>query len=161
MSPTITISSYDNARLLLRDSPNLFTHVVSINDPENDPPPELESHGGRHLILSFHDRLSPGYQPPTRRDVTRILQFARSMDSKHHVLVHCMAGISQSSAAALAILASNLDPSPRNALLAVRQVREIKLSIFPHRIIVSLADELLEYRGALIEACHSTWVLNS
>ena len=92
--------------------------TISINNPDEEPPPALKGHPGKHLILHFHDisqANSPssqlaGFLPPEQQDVQHIIKFAEDMDSSSEVLCHCAAGISRSSAAALIIIASKLEP---------------------------------------------------
>jgi predicted protein tyrosine phosphatase len=158
--PRLHIASYQLAEGLL-SSPVAarITHVVSINDPETGPPRDLEGHPGQHLVLHFHDVPAPGHgwTVPSREHVQKILQFADQLDERHEVLVHCAAGISRSSAAALAIIASKLEPSPRSGLEAVRRVMNVKKSIYPNTLMVEFTDGILGYRGTLMSAHRSTF----
>lgn len=158
--PNITIASWELAQDLLGSSVGgKFQHVVSINNPGERPPRSLRDHPGRHLVLHFHDITDPpspdGFTPPSRDDVRAVLDFARDIEEGHDVLVHCGAGISRSSAAALAIVASKLEPTPANATRAVRQVLDAKKEIYPNRNMVADIDRLLGYEGALLDA-HAT-----
>ena len=81
------------------------THVLSILGPNSPDPPELAAFARhRRLILRFHDVIEP--QPnqiaPTREDVERLLVFGRQVSEtpEAHLLVHCRAGVSRSTAAA-------------------------------------------------------------
>src|SRR5260370_17208643 len=102
------------------------THVWSILGPNSPDPPEFAAFAPhRRLILRFHDVIEP--QPdqiaPTREDVERLLVFGREVSetTEAHLLVHCRAGESRSTAAAALILMQAnphcpatpaLDPSP-------------------------------------------------
>src|SRR5690348_12264622 len=87
-----------------------ITHILSIHDPDLADPPEF---GGfpphRRLALRFHDIIEP--QPdrvaPTSEDVERLLEFGAELGGtpKDHLLIHCHAGVSRSTAAAALILA--------------------------------------------------------
>lgn len=158
--PRLHILSYEIAQGVLRsEAAAEVTHVVSINDPETQPPRALEDHGGEHLVLLFHDICEPykGMKCPTKEDVRRIVKFGSLLEDHHRVLVHCAAGISRSSAAALTILAGQLVPSKRSADLAVRKLLEIKEAIHPNKLMVCFADELLGYDGHLKAAVENAF----
>lgn len=149
--PDIVISSRDTARALLRRNFSTFRHVVSISDKTDEPPREVTKYPGRRLILNFDDvtHEDEDLTPPTKEDVRQIVEFAQKMNPLEMVLVHCNAGISRSSAAALTLLASKLDPSPENAKRALEVLLQIKEAIHPNWLMVDFADELLGYGGAL------------
>src|ERR1700759_4009373 len=81
------------------------THVLSILDPDY-PVPEAFGRFGEHekLELRFHDVIQddPGMVPPREGDVARLLAFGRDLMAEPpndgHLLVHCHAGISRSTA---------------------------------------------------------------
>lgn len=154
--PTIFIAGYDQAAELLEGdiTPRKFSHVVSINDPEKDPPRALNRHRGKHLVMHFHDAVvsRPRLVLPAREHVRGLLRFVRPLDDRHEILVHCAAGVSRSSAAVLTIIASKLEPSPSHALEAVRRLLAIKKTVYPNELFVELADEELGYRGSLLSA---------
>jgi len=85
------------------------THVLSLLDPGS---PEPEAFGifdpHRRLELRFHDVIDadPGCVPPERPDVEQLLSFGRDLANAKgaHILVHCHAGVSRSTAAATLIL---------------------------------------------------------
>lgn len=154
--PNITIASYQLAYDLLGSTVGLqFQHVISINNPKEEPPRPLQQHPGRHLVLHFHDITGPsggGMLAPSTKDVKDILEFAEGIELQDEVLVHCAAGISRSSAAALGIIASKLEPSAENGTRAVQEVLNIKSIIHPNRDMVVDVDKLLGYQGALLAA---------
>lgn len=159
--PNITISSYEHACGLLTSIGEQFTHIISINNPGEVPPPPLQHHLGRHLILYFHDITDPpspgGFVPPSTEDVRKILAFAKRIKEQDEVLVHCAAGISRSSAAALAIIASKLEPKRANGARAIREVLAIKKFIHPNHNMVVDTDKLLGYDGGLVDAYALVW----
>ena len=86
------------------------THVLSILDPEWPDPPEFEDYAPhRRMALRFHDIIDPlpGRIAPTRDDVERLLAFGHELSDAEtcHLLVHCHAGVSRSTAATALILA--------------------------------------------------------
>ncbi|MGC2411846.1 MAG: protein-tyrosine-phosphatase, partial [Stellaceae bacterium] len=86
------------------------THVLSILDPDWPDPPAFATFAPhRRLALYFHDIIEPtrGMYAPSREDVERLLAFGRELGDTAgtHLLVHCHAGVSRSTAAAALILA--------------------------------------------------------
>ena len=155
--PHITIASYELASNLLGSSVgSRFKHVISINNPGEEPPRPLQHHPGRHLIFYFHDITDPpssgGLVPPSTDDVKKILDFAVDIEAGDEVLVHCAAGISRSSAAALAVIASKLEPTRANGTRAIQEVLNLKNIIHPNHNMVVDTDKLLGYNGGLIDA---------
>ena len=162
MTPSISIASYDLAEDLLGSTVGLqFSHVISINNPEEEPPKPLENHPGKHLVLHFHDiSVNPGkgnFTNPGRDHVKAIIKFAKTMTSSSNVLSHCAAGISRSSAAALIIIASKMEVSSINAMKAIQDVMAIKQIIHPNAIMTRMADEELGWDGRLMAAHSSTF----
>lgn len=160
MLPRITIASFDLAHTLLGLSERNFHHVISINDPETRPPETLAGHSARSLVLHFHDIIESRRNcltAPSQDDVRQIIRFAHSIDAEHEVLIHCAAGISRSSAAALTVLASKLKPSKTNAKKAIRAVLEAKSSIYPNSIMITHADKLLGYKGDLMSVYETSF----
>ena len=85
------------------------THVLSLLGPTSPDPPEFAAFAPhRRLILRFHDVIEPrsDQNAPTREDVERLLIFGREVSetADAHLLVHCRAGVSRSTAAAALIL---------------------------------------------------------
>lgn len=151
--PRITIASYDEAHALLGASPTNYRHVVSINDPDQHPPETLAGHSARSLVLHFHDvvestELWP--EAPTLHDVRAIVRFARAIKQGDATLVHCAAGISRSSAAALTILAAKQSPTREGAEVAHRELLCAKTAIRPNRAIIKHADSILGFDGHLL-----------
>src|SRR5438105_2565034 len=86
------------------------THALSILDPEwPDPPAFADFAPCSRLALRFYDIIEaePDRLAPARVDVERLLAFGREVgaSAESHLLVHCHAGVSRSTAAAALILA--------------------------------------------------------
>jgi len=134
------------------------THVLSILDPGW---PELEAFGDfdphQRLELRFHDVIEAGagWTAPERQDVELLLTFGRDLTEVQdpHILVHCHAGVSRSTAAAALILAQARPDRPaEEALLTVVRRRP---RAWPNLRIIELGDALLGRRGEIVEAARA------
>jgi predicted protein tyrosine phosphatase len=105
----------------------------------------------RHLRLAFHDIVEPtaGLTAPDRDIMQAVLDFGRNAGHQRALLIHCWAGISRSSAAAFAI-ACDRNPSFERDIAI--ELRRRSPSATPNRLMVRLADDLLERNGRMVEA---------
>jgi len=146
-SPAIWIASYEG--WLERGGSIRPGRVVSIMAPGDAAvatPGWLPS--SSHLQLGFDDVVASahGYAAPTRGQMAELIAFAGGWTEAEPMLVHCMAGISRSSAAAL-IVAAIRRPG-REAELA-RRLRRAGPWFTPNETMIALADELLASDGRL------------
>ncbi len=135
------------------------THVLSILDPEW-PVPEVFGTYGEHakLELRFHDVIQgdlPDRLPPTERHVADLLAFGRGLTAEAsarapHLLVHCHAGVSRSTASLALIMAQALPRVAADAILA--HILRIRPQAWPNLRILELGDPMLERRDALAAA---------
>jgi predicted protein tyrosine phosphatase len=131
------------------------THVLSILDPDwPDPDAFKEFAPHRRLALRFHDVIEPAPDrlAPSRADVARLLDFGRELNAaaNPHLLVHCHAGVSRSTASAALILAQAHPERPaRDILDAISQLRP---RAWPNLRILEFGDELLGRNGELVAA---------
>ncbi len=133
------------------------SHVLSILDPEW-PVPEVFGEYGEHekLELRFHDIIEdePESLPPQLFHVKQLLAFGRSLvrepARQAHLLVHCHAGISRSSAS-LALLVAQAAPS-RPAEKIFADILAIRPQIWPNLRIIEMGDALLKRNGELVAA---------
>jgi predicted protein tyrosine phosphatase len=136
------------------------THVLSILDPEWPDPPEFEDYPPhRRLALRFHDIIDPmpGRNAPTRDDVVRLLAFGHELSEAEaiHLLVHCHAGVSRSTAATALILAQAHPERPaREVLDAVSRLRP---RAWPNLRLLEFGDELLGRRGEIVTAASAVY----
>jgi predicted protein tyrosine phosphatase len=105
----------------------------------------------RHVQLAFHDIIEPmpGLTPPDRDLMQAVLEFGRNTGPQRALLIHCWAGISRSSAAAFAI-ACDRNPGFERDIAA--ELRRRAPSATPNRLMVRLADDLLQRNGRMAEA---------
>ena len=131
------------------------THVLSILDPDWADPPAFAAFPPHHrLALRFYDVIEPRPDrlAPASADVERLLAFGREPDltAGSHLLIHCHAGVSRSTAAAALILAqARPDRTAREALEAVAQLRP---RAWPNLRILEFGDALLGRNGEIVAA---------
>jgi len=131
------------------------THVLSILDPDFDDPPAFAAFSPhRRLPLRFNDiiELEPGRLAPARADVERLLAFGRELiDAPDpHLLIHCHAGVSRSTASAALILAQAWPDRPASAVLDA--VSAIRPRAWPNLRILEFGDALLGRDGEIVAA---------
>jgi predicted protein tyrosine phosphatase len=151
-APRITICSIPE---LAEYSGAGVTHILSILGPNSPDLPELAAFAPhRRLILRFHDVIEPrpGQIAPTREDVERLLVFGREVSEtpKAHLLVHCRAGVSRSTAAAALILMQTNPEWPASQALDV--VAAIRPRTWPNLLILEFGDALLGRNGEIVAA---------
>jgi predicted protein tyrosine phosphatase len=148
---TIAIASLSRARRIKR---NGFTGVMSFENQGQRLSKSLRFHrrpAPEQIILVAEDLDEPDglTKVPVEFDAVRILEFGRR-HANGALLVHCNAGISRSSAAALAILADRMgDGHEQDALSEMLRLRPCAV---PNLLIVRHADNLLGRGGKLLDA---------
>jgi predicted protein tyrosine phosphatase len=133
------------------------THVLSILDPDwPEPEAFLRFDPHRRLELRFHDVLAPvsgSTIVPSGEHVARLLEFGRevaALGAAAHLLVHCHAGVSRSTAAT-ALLFAQADPS-RPADDIFDQIARLRPRAWPNLRILELGDRALGRGGTLVAA---------
>lgn len=148
------------------------TGIISIQDPEHDYL-DFDLNGISLLPMKFHDICfevaSEGdkarYSPPTRDIVKTILNWGRAnVVEDSRIMVHCFAGISRSSAAAIIAMIPLLGPEE-----AVKRVAEFKVyhseGVFergyswfmPNNLMIEYADDELRLKGQLIKLTENSF----
>jgi predicted protein tyrosine phosphatase len=137
------------------------THVLSIIDPDCPEPEAFRAYEPhRRMELRFHDIIdpTPGWVMPRREDVERLLAFGREFADEAeaagaHLLVHCHAGVSRSTAAAALILAQARPARPAGE--AFSAVAAVRPRAWPNLCILELGDALLGRGGEIVAAAHA------
>lgn len=103
---------------------------------------------GQHLRVDMDDVIDQDYpMAPTREQVREILAWAKGLPDDARLLVHCYAGISRSTAAALAIMVQDMGVNSIDD--AIGRLLSIRPSACPNPLITMHADDLLGCGGRL------------
>ncbi len=140
-------------RLLICRSPGpTIRHMISIGAPGDPTPAGFELCATRIRLEFFDVSQDTGFEyGPKAWQVDKVIDFARKIQHERgKLLVHCEAGISRSSAAALTVLATWLGVGQEQE--AVARTYAAQSDAWPNSRFVELADELLGHDGALIAA---------
>ncbi len=127
------------------------THLVSLLGDDPFPATPQSVTAGGHLKLRFHDITEPmpGFIAPETEHVAALIDFTDRWRRAGPMLIHCHAGISRSTAAALVVLCRyNRGREAR----AVRLLRENAPHAHPNRRMIAQADTLLGCAGRLRRA---------
>ena len=124
-----------------------ITCLVSIGDSHDELPAGYDNvpHKLRLLVADVVTELGA-----TEEDISRIVRLAEDLRSgTGRILIHCEAGVSRSTAAALIMYAYWLGPGrEQEAMDRVLSQRPVAI---PNRRMIELADRLLDRGGRLVE----------
>lgn len=128
------------------------SHVLSIIDTHEPRPPALDDYLGiDHELIRFDDVVAeyPGFEACTPAHIEKVLAFGRRVHARAdgHVLIHCHAGISRSTAAAAILMAQDAPGHEEEAFLRLLDLRKHG---WPNTRMVEFADRLLERDGAML-----------
>jgi predicted protein tyrosine phosphatase len=142
------------------------THVLSILDPDTPEPATFTRYEPHHrLTLRFHDIIGPwpGWVAPEREHVEALVGYGAELDDAgstcRHLLVHCHAGISRSTAAMATLLARHT--APGEEAMIFDRLRRIRPQAWPNSRMVGFADELLGRGGRLVAALRDHYRLQA
>ena len=133
--------------------PSGISHVISILDPDYPYPSELKIiDSSRRELFSFEDVVVPeeSQKIPERADIKRLLDWGRGLllgGEETHLLVHCHAGVSRSTAAT-AILMLGQNPCLEEQVF--QEISRLRPRNWPNSRMVEIADELLGCQGRFI-----------
>jgi predicted protein tyrosine phosphatase len=128
------------------------SHLVSLVTDEEQPATPAGMLVERHLRVVIHDINEPldGHILADEQHIAGLIAFMRAWPHEEApMLVHCMAGISRSMAAALIGLVTKADGREREA---AEQLRRAAPHAYPNRRMIALADAILQCDGRLIAA---------
>ena len=126
--------------------------VISIMDAAHLAP-HLFLAPGRHLHLGFHDVEKPqaGKALPTRDKIASMIAFAdkHRKPGARHLLIHCMAGVSHSPAAAYILATSVRKEDP---VRSAAQLFQAAPFASPNMLMIHHADQLGGWNGIMVAA---------
>lgn len=127
------------------------SHLVSLVERALQPDTPRDFAAARHLRVEIHDITEPYRDQvlPSEAHLRSLLEFVEGWRGDEPLLVHCVAGISRSMAAALITLAARY---PGEEEIVAKRMRELAPHAHPNRRMIALADELLGCRGRLVAA---------
>jgi predicted protein tyrosine phosphatase len=126
------------------------SHLMSLLDPASmiDTPGGIDAEN--HLKVSVNDiaHSAPDMIAPNDGHIAALIDFAQTWPREGPLLIHCWAGISRSTAAALITYCAR-NPNADEADAAVR-MRAHAPHAKPNRLMIEIADRLLERDGRLM-----------
>tara|TARA_A100001015_G_scaffold21250_1_gene24206 strand:+ start:2459 stop:2935 length:477 start_codon:yes stop_codon:yes gene_type:complete len=127
---------------------SMYDGVITIEDSNVSDPLRIHSDHPKQLILCFDDINEPidEYIVPQESHVKRAINFAENIRGGS-LLIHCHAGISRSSAIALALIANN--DGIGNEIKSIKKLDYINPNCRPNKTIVRLTDDLLKRNNIL------------
>jgi len=129
-------------KLLLNDCIDQnITHIVSLGGPNDSPPLAYNAHPAKKIRLEFDDVVFDGndYIAPKEEHVRKLID-------KKKMLIHCYAGISRSTAAALIFMSLFHDlQTCKDKLLELTPWAQ------PNKTMIGFADKILEHNGKFLE----------
>jgi predicted protein tyrosine phosphatase len=133
------------------------THVLSILDPGwPDPGAFADFPPHRRKALRFHDVIAP-VSPvtivPSAKHVAQLLEFGRETMAAGpgaHLLIHCHAGISRSTASA-ALLLAQADPA-REAADIFAEIARLRPRAWPNLLLLEYGETALGREGEFTAA---------
>lgn len=125
--------------------------LISLLPADEQPPTPTAMRATDHLrvLVDDIDGPLPGHTAPERNHVQQIVRFVRAAPPTASLVIHCLAGVSRSTAAALVTLVLDVPGREREAASALRRAAPFA---DPNRRIIALADAELGRNGALVAA---------
>ena len=124
------------------------TRTIGIFDPDNPCRPAEAADYHQECFHDLEDLVDPA-QAPSPQAVARILAYAAGFVSGDRILVHCVAGVSRSTAVAILVLVSH-GMAPAAAFDLMQRLRP---AMSPNMLILEHGDRLLGLDGGLKRAC--------
>lgn len=138
----------DMPRHAERLKPSLLVSLLGVEGPAPTPAGVARK---AHLFLEIDDisMPMPGYVAPATSHVEELVSFLDGWDRDRPALIHCYAGVSRSTAAALILMSLN---NPGRERAAALTLRERAPHAQPNRRIIGIADRIMGLDGRLVDA---------
>lgn len=120
------------------------TRIISVIKKSNMP-----NYGSHHLHLTFDDVHETGtpHITPMAEHLHKVLDFTKDLTDDDRVLVHCLAGISRSTATAIGILIQH----GMNYEDAYNHIKKVRPILAPNKLITQYIDEHFGLNGDLLQ----------
>jgi predicted protein tyrosine phosphatase len=139
---------------------SLYDGVITIENSFEENPFRYRDEYPKQLILRFDDISVPvdEFIEPEEKHVLQALSFAEKI-GEGSILIHCHAGISRSSAIALAIITKKL--RREKEFESINILEKINPHARPNKLLVWLTDEILERNKKLYDTAYKMmWLTN-
>lgn len=121
------------------------THLVTIKSQSSKPFYLQGMPEGQHLLMEFEDTVDAAqlHAPPPEH-VGKVCAWVDELPAEGKLIIHCLQGISRSTAVALGILSRYLPPEE-----AAEALHRVRPWADPNRLIVEQWDNALDHKGEL------------
>jgi predicted protein tyrosine phosphatase len=128
------------------------SHVLTLINAQTPVTRPASISEERHLYIAMSDIVEPldGHIIPAEAHVRRLLGFVKTWDKAQPMVIHCYAGVSRSTAAAM-ITACALNPD-RNEGGIADLIRQRSPTATPNLRLVAVADQILGREGRMVAA---------
>jgi predicted protein tyrosine phosphatase len=128
------------------------SHVLTLINDRTPVTRPTEIREQDHLFIAMSDIVEPleGHIIPAEDHVRRLLAFVQAWERSQPMVIHCYAGVSRSTAAAM-ITACALNPARAEHEIA-EIIRARSPTATPNLRLVAVADTLLGREGRLLKA---------
>jgi predicted protein tyrosine phosphatase len=128
------------------------SHVLTLINAQTPVTRPASIPEDRHLYIAMSDIVEPldGHIVPAEEHVRKLLGFVKAWDKAQPMVIHCYAGVSRSTAAAM-ITACVLKPE-RNERDVADLIRERSPTATPNLRLVAVADRILGREGRMVAA---------
>ncbi|CAM1628952.1 unnamed protein product [Bartonella apis] len=137
------------AETAIRYQPRELITLMNKGTPMECPAMIAEN---RHYFLEFNDINEPqeGLIAPSETEIYKLLDIAKHWNRSYPLLINCYMGISRSTAAAF-VIACALEQKKSETAIA-RLLRENSPTATPNKLMVELADKILDRGGRMSSA---------
>lgn len=154
----IISTSIWEAKKIISD-PELNTHiagVISILDPRTNSYPEYDSFQGKKLQLRFEDFAANkvSISPPNSKHILSIINWITEnnlfvVPDDKFILIHCTCGVSRSPTVQYIIRC--IQAGHKHEMTAVKRLKLQSPNCIPNKLLISLADHILNRSGSMIK----------